>query len=109
MRHDIRREKFAGLGVVPSIGTDQQIDSTALVLPDQVNGLCHGPIKPRNGPEAANCSRFFASAAALRASNHGCVRRGAAVAGAGEGQVGRGMAISPDSTLSVDPAYTPSP
>jgi hypothetical protein len=67
VRHDIRREKFAGLGVAPSIGTDQQIDSTALVLPDQVNGLCHGPIKPRNGPEAANCSRFFASAAALRA------------------------------------------
>jgi hypothetical protein len=88
VRHDIRREKFAGLGVVPSIGTDQQIDSTALVPPDQVNGLCHGPTKPRNGPEAANCSRFFASAAALP-SKHGCVRRGAAVAGAGEGQVGR--------------------
>jgi hypothetical protein len=27
MRHDIRGEKFAALGVVPSIGVDQQIDA----------------------------------------------------------------------------------
>lgn len=36
------------------------------------------------------------------------VRQGAAVAGVGEGQVGRRIAIPPDSTLSVDPAYAPS-
>ena len=46
VRDHIRGEKFAGLGIVPSIGFDQRVDSSVLVLPDQIDGLGHGATKP---------------------------------------------------------------
>jgi hypothetical protein len=55
----------AGLGIVPSIGFDQQVDSSVLVLPDQIDGLGHGAASVLYDRLRSNQSAH--SAVALRA------------------------------------------
>jgi hypothetical protein len=65
VRDHIRGEKFAGLGIVPSISFDQQVDSSVLVLPDQIDGLGHGAASVLYDRRRSNQSAH--SAVALRA------------------------------------------
>jgi hypothetical protein len=65
MRHHIRREELAGLGITRQVGGDTQVNASVLRLPDQVNGFGGGADKAayhsaRSGPvpsqPASHCS-----------------------------------------------------
>ena len=53
MRHDIRREQFVSLDVVPVIAVDQKLHAGVLILADQIDGRRHGadktPQRPASG------------------------------------------------------------
>src|SRR5271167_3410626 len=53
MRHDIGRDQFVGLGVVPVITVDQQLHTGVLVLADQIDPLGHDADKAPQGPAAS--------------------------------------------------------
>lgn len=49
MRHDIRREQFVSLDVVPVIAIDQKLHAGVLILADQIDGRRYGTNKTPQG------------------------------------------------------------
>ena len=41
VRHDVRREEFVSLDVVPVVAVDQQVHTGVLILADQIDGAAH--------------------------------------------------------------------
>ena len=53
VRHDIRREEFVSLDVVPVIAVDQQVHTGVLILADQIDGRRHRADKTPQRPASS--------------------------------------------------------